>query len=931
MRLHLCNAASAYSIPYEGCSCKFIFVFKPEKVCYNTKVAYYGKKVLRNRSFIMNTENIVSFFKKLDRRWYPVIAFFLTLITAALAFSMAQMLSNGKYTVLFGDFLEQYVPFARLRAQEIRQGNFSGFSWHVSMGQGTSLLYAFYSYSPFYLLFLLIPDDLLASELAVLLRIATAALTFCLYLQKGRKEEGVRCIFFSVCYAMCSFQIVFFVFCDCVYLFPLALLAIHHFIETKKVSGLVIVYAASFIIHFYYGYLIGLFSFMYFVGFLWYRDGKGWIRKNRKLLFAYPVGVAAAVLLSMAALCPAIMYYLDNPGAFEGSYAGLNLLPTDFWHAMYPGRPFAFNQDLPYLYCGLPVLFLLQFYFTNRKIPGKERITSGVLLLMLLLISYIQPLYELLHLFNRPDGYTARYTFVTVLLLVVIACRQSAFWREISPRKVFVIAAVDIIFYFAGYLLNRWILSAGELMVTIPAAAANVVWILLWCIGFYAAVTKRLDKPSLALAALLLIMAETGWNAYWLIDRLPVVSEEEYRVWQEETKEELEALRQEDPGIYRVAFNYDMTRNQQSLLGCMGVSVYSSARNTALDNFMLYMGDAVNWGFSQAGANDVTDMLFGVKYYVDWQGNGQAESVGLTPQYYQTAHPLEMGYMVSEEILSPLPFTRDVFRNQNLLLSAMTGEEIAVYRGADAPEILSLGMEWKTEGDGMTFSREAGAEMGVLDFAVPAGPYEKAYAYFSMTGEEQGEGVSGHTLTEKEFAVYVFSMGNYRRPYMTDRLLYSPAVIEMERREDQFAVRLIDYNDAGVVSSYRKLFLYYQEDAELDRAYEVLSGNQWEIEEFRDGYVRAWVDVSEDKGILFLSVPYDKGWELLVDGREWELLGLLDGSFLGARLSPGRHELVLRYTPRGKWAGLILSVCGAVLWGILFAMDRKIWKRKGSL
>lgn len=870
--------------------------------------------------FNMNSERVISFFKKLDQRWYPVIAFILTFLTVTLSFSMAQMLSNGKYTVLFGDFLEQYVPFARLRAQEMIQGNFSGFSWNVSLGQGTSLLYAFYSYSPFYLLFLLISDDLLASELVVLLRIATAALTFCLYLQKGRKEEGLRCIFFSICYAMCSFQIVFYVFSDCMYLFPLVLLAIHHYLDTKKVSGLVMVYAACFVIHFYYGYLIGLFSFFYLVGLLWYRDGKEWIKKNGKLLLVFLTGVAAAILLSMAALCPAIMYYLDNPGAFEGSYGGLKLLPSDFYHAMYLGRPFAFNQDLPYLYCGLPVLLLLPFYFLNHKISRKERVTAGVILLALLLISYIQPVYELLHLFNRPDGYTVRYTFATVLLLVVVACRQVAFLKEISLKKVVIVAAVDVVFYFAGYLLNRIFFASGDLVITVPAAIANIVLILLWCAGLYVALTDRLDASVKVLAAMLLIMAETGLNAYWTIDRLPVISEEAYRSWQTGAEGALENLKQEDPGIYRVEFSDNMSHNQQALLGYMGVPVYASARNTALDTFMVHMGDAVGWGFSQAGANDVTDMLFGVKYYVDQQ----------IPGIWKMAHTLEMGYMVSEDVLTVEPYTRDVFQNQNLLLSAMTGEEIAVYREADAPTVLSVGMEWEAEGDGVSFSKETGAEMGVLDYAVPAGSYEKAYAYFSLTGEEQEEGLSGHSLTEKEFAVYVFSMGNYRCPYLTDRLLYSPAVIEMERREDQFAVRLIDYNEAGITSSYRKLFLYYQEEEELDRAYESLSGNQWEIGEFSDGYVRAWIEVPEDKEILFLSIPYDKGWELMVDGRTQELLGLLDGSFLGARLLPGKHELILRYTPRGRKMGALLSVCGAILWILLFGMDRKGWKGKGQ-
>ncbi|MDE6743292.1 MAG: YfhO family protein [Lachnospiraceae bacterium] len=881
----------------------------------------------------MNSERMITFFKKLDQKWYPVIAFGLTLLTVTLSFSMAQMLSNGKYTVLYGDFLKQYVPFARLYAQEIRQGNFSGYSWNVSMGQGTSLLYAFYSYSPFYLLFLLISDDLLASELVVLLRIATAALTCCLYLQKGRKEEGVRCIFFSVCYAMCSFQIVFFVFSDCVYLFPLVLLAIHYYLETKKISGLVMVYAASFVIHFYYGYLIGLFSFFYFVGLLWCRDGKGWIRKNGKLLFVYLIGVIAAILLSMAALCPAIMYYFDNSGMVDGSYTELKLLPTDFWYAMYLGRPFAFNQDLPYLYCGLPVLLLLPFYFTNQKISKKERITAGAALAALLLVSYIQPLYEMLHLFNKPDGYTVRYTFIIILLMVVIACRQCAFLRDIGRKKLFAAAAVDILFYFAGYLLNRSFFEAGTLSLTVPAAIANIVLILLWCVGLSVALTDRLDASSKVLAAIALLMMEMGLNAYWTIYRLPVVSEDEYRSWYKETEAALEQLKQEDQGIYRTGFSYYMIPNQQSLFDYMGVPIYASARNARLDSFMFYMGDAVGFGFFQRGANDVTDMLLSVKYYVDLQEYNPIAEWQI-PEYYRMEHTLELGYMVSDQILLAEPYTRDVFSNQNQLLSAMTGEEIAVYREAGVPELLPIGMEWEAEGEGMSFSKAEEAEMGVLDYAIPAGTYEKAYAYFSRTDDEGGENASdhtltGYTLTEKEFEVCVFSMGNYRRPYLTERLLYSPAIIEMERRGDQFSVRLIDYNEAGIQSSYRKLFLYYQDDGELKRAHEILSKNQWEIEEFQDGYVKAEIDVAEDKDILFLSIPYDKGWELLVDGSRQELLGLLDGSFLGARLSPGTHELILRYTPRGRKMGILLSFCGAGLWAILFAMDRKTHKKIG--
>ena len=47
--------------------------------------------------------------------------------------------------------------------------------------------------------------------------------------------------------------------------------------------------------------------------------------------------------------------------------------------------------------------------------------------------------------------------------------------------------------------------------------------------------------------------------------------------------------------------------------------------------------------------------------------------------------------------------------------------------------------------------------------------------------------------------------------------------------------------------------------------YDILSENMMTVEEFGDTYIRGSVKADED-GVFVLSVPYENGWTLKVDG-----------------------------------------------------------------
>ena len=77
---------------------------------------------------------------------------------------------------------------------------------------------------------------------------------------------------------------------------------------------------------------------------------------------------------------------------------------------------------------------------------------------------------------------------------------------------------------------------------------------------------------------------------------------------------------------------------------------------------------------------------------------------------------------------------------------------------------------------------------------------------------------------------------------------------------------------------------------------------------FEENEVHGLVSAHEP-GVLFLSIPLDPGWRLVVDGHERAPLRVNIG-FLGAELAPGEHEFLLKYRTPGLASGALLSAAG---------------------
>lgn len=79
---------------------------------------------------------------------------------------------------------------------------------------------------------------------------------------------------------------------------------------------------------------------------------------------------------------------------------------------------------------------------------------------------------------------------------------------------------------------------------------------------------------------------------------------------------------------------------------------------------------------------------------------------------------------------------------------------------------------------------------------------------------------------------------------------------------------------------------------------------------------------TNDPRILFLSIPYDRGWSIYDNGKEVEVMHVNIG-FMGAYLEPGEHNIVVKYRTPGLYEGAAISGITAIALLIMWIRRRR--------
>jgi Predicted membrane protein len=88
---------------------------------------------------------------------------------------------------------------------------------------------------------------------------------------------------------------------------------------------------------------------------------------------------------------------------------------------------------------------------------------------------------------------------------------------------------------------------------------------------------------------------------------------------------------------------------------------------------------------------------------------------------------------------------------------------------------------------------------------------------------------------------------------------------------------------------------------------------------FREDWIRGNLRVDKPK-ILFMSIPFDRGWSLSIDKKQCAVQ-CADGGMIGAFIPEGKHSVELRYRHPYFIASAIISSAGLLLYFIVFWID----------
>ncbi len=432
-----------------------------------------------------------------------------------------------------------------------------------------------------------------------------------------------------------------------------------------------------------------------------------------------------------------------------------------------------------------------------------------------------------------------------------------------------------------------------------------------------------------AVLLVVLVSADMGINAFSCIAVDEVVCRNvfggEYTQYYEEAEDGLSALQAADSGLYRVDKTYscihDHTRfrvpTSESLhLGYMPLSSYLSTNDKLAGEFMGNMGYMPR----QTDAPEIiqgtypapilpSDSLLGLRYVgsssaVDGyentgisSGGGGGQQVGGEEHYwYKNNYAFPLAFGVGSGATQEIGVQSDAFTYQNKLFQALFGT---------SQEMYSTLQSTKTTSD----------ETGVYWQVNETSSSSLCYAEVRSTASYADYFWDGFQLTIDGNKV----AGGYYHSF-TYGIVPTGSV---------YAGEEISLTGSSVLGSDENMKLYLVEanSSLLGQLSQQANAKAATFNEFRDGYISASYTASERDAYLFMSIPYDAGWTVKVNGQvvQPELVG---GCLMAIPVQQGENAVELSYCSPMLVQGAAVSV---VAWlGMLAFMVARALRRRAA-
>ncbi|NLM63634.1 MAG: YfhO family protein, partial [Mollicutes bacterium] len=416
------------------------------------------------------------------------------------------------------------------------------------------------------------------------------------------------------------------------------------------------------------------------------------------------------------------------------------------------------------------------------------------------------------------------------------------------------------------------------------------------------------EKKLLSTLLIFLVLAEILFNFYFSIYKHEFESKDEYNISYTTIVDQINNIKPNDNEFYRIEKEIKCSYIDSLLMDYEGASVFLSTLNENAKKIMTNTGHTTLASsiYYNVGANPIMDSLLGIKYFIS---DDKIPSYKLIDEFqfskfsgllfneymddfYVLENPnsLSLGFMVNDKVKDFINIFKEgkitnVFDVQNYMLKTMVDQDVN---------------------------------------------YLKPYSFTKINDSEFEVEINN---TKDIYIVVPVLIDNPKikvHMFINDELVWTynsryTGVFKILNTYENSTIKFkIKVSNATGNFSFVPSF-YYLEEEEFLKAVEELKKNQMEIIKKDKNYLKGKIEVNEDKTVLFTSIPYEKGWEILVDGKKVEYFPIFD-SFIGLDLDVGVHEIEFKFVSPLFKLGLIISIISALLFIFYIRFEEKIIK-----
>ena len=882
----------------------------------------------------------------------------------------------GKSFLLEGDGVKIHISnlayFRELLVNFIRTGKFSTFTWYIGNGFDIFSNFAYFIFGDFfsYLAVLGRTKDIgFMYNLITIIRIYFVGVSFLCYSKyrkMNRTPSLIGALMYTFSFYMLHASIKHTYFTDAVILFPLLMMGIEKMIKEDKCVFYTLIIAISFIVSFYFSYMMAVVIAIYGTILAIYHYKSFGAKKVISVLLKTLLYSIIGIMIAGFILIPTGVSYITSQrvnGNIVYSYpiayyrhlfvSLINLKSAGFW--MILG-----TQSI--LFIALPTFIL-------RK--RKKNVPLLLLLFVLLFPILSAAVASAFAGFNFPNN---RWAFVYSFIFAFIVTMFFNEEHSLNKKDITIISIIMIVFFAVNVFFEMSLNIYAELVL-----GMIVLWILL--INSRTYLQKKLKKINLynvCLVAMVCVEIVASMKYLYGVEGHSYASNyTDSNSLQELTdtvgqtipdfNQALNYIKEKDTSFYKVGRFPYYIMNVPLLKHFNTIGYYYSIVPTVYGDISSDLKNSqyhINGGVGEFDYRTKINTLLGTKYLIKCApgivpyGYSKVKDYKGESTIYKNNYSLPFGVLydsyITEKEYNKLSFME---KESSLLKTAVLKQDKITddlnhaeydyndsikevdYKIIDKKNVLKSSNRIVVEDKSAnSFQLELGDIKNSEIYIEFKNLVHKPFTKEQMIQLHLNEELNSYQKAQIEHAYkwyeedtsYTLKVGFYKllKQYSMYNKNASPYYLDTK----DFAFNLGYHKDASgkitvaldglgtytfdSIKVYTVSMDHYEEDVKK------LKQSNFEVTDYDNGYLKGTVNAKKS-GILQFQTMYNKGWNVYVDGKKVDVFKC-NKYFLGINISKGKHEIYMEYHVPYLKEGFVVTIIGIIAFiGLIFINKRR--------